>query len=87
MTFGLQNLDRVRCFANMRVDMKQFSGVTRVFLFYFVTGVSLDILIKMRVKDLGFADRRVVVGYEEGLGGQSSYEYLMSPHLTKPQGE
>ena len=28
----------------------------------------------------------VVVGYEAGLGGQSSYEYLMSPHLTRPQG-
>ena len=41
----------------------------------------------MRVKDEGFADRRVVVGYEVGLGGQSSYEYLMSPHLTRPQGE
>ena len=28
---------------------------------------------------------RVVVGYEAA--GQSSYEYLMSPHLTRPQGE
>ena len=41
----------------------------------------------MRVKDEGFADKRVVVGYEVGLGGQSSYEYIIYLHLTRPQGE